>query len=58
MDLLPVQIIHFDPVRREIVRKESCDWRLLCVDNPPPQFFDPGYFYAPYIPRILNYAAT
>jgi hypothetical protein len=48
-ELVPVQIIRFDPVKREIVKPEK-DLTFL-VDNPMPKFFDLGYFFSPYVPK-------
>lgn len=49
-EIVPIRIIHFDPVRREIVKKESELWENCLTYNPPPQYFDVGYVYAPYFP--------
>jgi hypothetical protein len=46
--LLPIQIIHFEPVTRQTV--EYRNRNELSVDYKGPEFFDLGYFYSIYMP--------
>ena len=39
-DLLPIQIIHYDPVSRQVVELEQFSCHKLLCDYSPPQFFD------------------
>ncbi len=48
-DLLPIQIIRYDPVTRQIV-KEKRNYEIL-FGNRDPVFYETGYFYHPYVPR-------
>lgn len=50
-ELVPVRIIHFDPVIRKIVEPKNSEFNCLAIGNPTPQFFDLGYVYYPYVPK-------
>lgn len=53
-ELLPIYIIHYDPVKREIVSPTTNNQYGSYYDNQTPQFFDLGYYYTPYIPVLKD----